>query len=169
MSTRPAGRDPAGRTAREEAVMRPIEAVPAVFVLLMAAAIFFGTAGLSYWDGPTPGARFFPAVLAIAGTVVALLLLWAQRRGIETIDVQVLDPLGFARVGASIATLIVFAVGIPLVGFVPMLAIFVLVMLLAVLRQPLLPSVAAAAFVAGFVHVVFVRWLSVPLPMPFGI
>ena len=149
--------------------MRPVEAIPALFILVLAAGIFFGTAGLSFWDGPTPGGRFFPAVLAVAGTLVAFLLLWAQWRGIETVDVHVLDPLGLFRVGASVATLVAFAAGIPILGFVPMLAIFVLVMLLAVLRQPILPSVATAAFVAGFVHLVFVRWLSVPLPMPLGI
>jgi hypothetical protein len=149
--------------------MRPVEAIPALFILLLAAGIFFGTAGLNYWDGPTPGARFFPAVLAIAGTTVALLLLWAQWRGIESVEVHVLSPLGLFRVGASMMALVVFAAGIPLVGFVPMLAAFVLAMLLGVLRQAVLPSIATAVFVAGFVHLVFVRWLSVPLPMPLGI
>jgi hypothetical protein len=38
-----------------------------------------------------------------------------------------------------------------------------------VLRRPILPSILAAVIVAGFVHLVFVRWLSVPLPMPLGI
>lgn len=149
--------------------MRPVEAIPALFTLLLAAGIFFGTAGLSYWDGPTPGARFFPAILAGAGAIVGLLLLWAQWRGFETVDVHVLDPLGLFRVGATLAALVGFAVGIPVAGFVPMLAVFTLVMLLGVLRQPVLPSVATAAFVAGFVHLVFIRWLSVPLPMPLGI
>lgn len=149
--------------------MRPVEAVPALFILLLAAGVYFGTGGLSYWDGPTPGARFFPAILAVAGTAVALLLLWAQWRGIETVEVQFLSPLGLFRVGASIAALVGFAAGIPVIGFVPMLGAFVLVMLLGVLRQPVVPSVGTAAFVAGFVHFVFVRWLSVPLPMPLGI
>jgi hypothetical protein len=50
-----------------------------------------------------------------------------------------------------------------------MLAAFVLTMLFGVLRKPILPSLLAAAIVSGFVHLVFVRWLSVPLPMPLGI
>jgi hypothetical protein len=41
--------------------------------------------------------------------------------------------------------------------------------LLLILRQAVLPSLAASVIVAGFVHVVFVRWLAVPLPMPLGL
>jgi hypothetical protein len=99
---------------------------------------------------------------------VALLLLWAQWRGWETVEIQFLNADGAARVLASFIALVVLAIGIPLAGFVPMLAAFVLTMLFAVLRKPILPSMIAAAVVSGFVHLVFVRWLSVPLPMPFG-
>lgn len=149
--------------------MRPIEAVPAVFMLVLAAGVFFGTAGLNYWDGVTPGARFFPAILAGAGTVVSILLLLAQWRGIETVEIDAPSTSGLIRVAASFLALIILAVGIPVVGFVPMLGAFVLVMLFIVLRQRIVPSIVAAVIVAGFVHFVFVRWLSVPLPMPFGI
>lgn len=149
--------------------MRPVEAIPALFMLVLAAGVYFGTAGLNYWDGPTPGARFFPAILAGTAVVVAFLLLLAQWRGIESVDVDDFTTLGSARVGASFAALAALAFGIPVLGFVPMLSAFVLVMLLVVLRQPVVPSLLAAVIVAGFVHFVFVRWLSVPLPMPFGI
>ena len=149
--------------------MRPIEAVPALFMLVLAAGIFLGTAGLSYWDGPTPGARFFPAILAIAGAAVALLLLWAQARGIERVTTDFPGTSGAVRVGLTILALLALASGAPVVGFVPVLAAFVTVMLLVVLRQPAVPSLLTAAIVSGFVHLVFVRWLSVPLPMPFGI
>jgi hypothetical protein len=148
--------------------MRPIEAVPALVILALAAAVFLGTAGLNYWDGPTPGARFFPAALAIAGTVVALLLLWAQWRGYERVEIEPLARDGGIRVAASVAALVALAAGVQVIGFTPMLAAFVLGMLLVVLRRPLLPSLATALIVAGFVHLVFVRWLSVPLPMPLG-
>lgn len=39
--------------------MRPAEAVPALFILLLAVGIYVGTSDLRLWDGPTPGARFF--------------------------------------------------------------------------------------------------------------
>ncbi|MGJ3264691.1 MAG: tripartite tricarboxylate transporter TctB family protein [Salinarimonas sp.] len=149
--------------------MRPVEAVPALFMLVLAAAVYFGTTGLNYWDGPTPGARFFPAILAVAATMVALLLLLAQWRGIERLEIHALSLVGLLRVGASFAALVALAAGIPVLGFVPVLGAFVLAMLFVVLRRPILPSLFAAVIVAGFVHLVFVRWLSVPLPMPLGI
>jgi hypothetical protein len=149
--------------------MRPIEAVPALFILALAAGVFFGTAGLNYWDGVTPGARFFPGILALVGTAVALFLLWAQARGFERVEVEPLSSEGALRVGLTIAALVALAGGVPLVGFVPMLAVFVLGVLLLILRRPVLPSLATAVIVAGFVHVVFVRWLAVPLPMPLGL
>lgn len=149
--------------------MRLAEAIPALFILVLAGFIFAGTAGLSYWDGPTPGARFFPAILAIAGTVVAGVLLWAQWRGFEEVSIDRPSKEGGARVAATAAALVGLAAGTPILGFVPMLALFMLVMLIGVLRQPWLPSALATLFVAGFVKLVFIHWLSVPLPMPIGI
>jgi hypothetical protein len=149
--------------------MRPIEAIPGLFMLVVAAALIFGTAGLSFWDGPTPGARFFPALLAAVGTIVALALLWAQARGIETVETDFPARPGALRVAGTALALAALAAGAPLVGFVPALALFVAVVLLGVLRQGPLPSLATAAIVAGFVHVVFVRWLAVPLPAPLGL
>jgi hypothetical protein len=149
--------------------MRPIEAVPALLVLALAAAILVGTAGLKLWDGPTPGARFFPLIIAIAGSAVALALLWAQWRGFEQVDVHVPGASGGMRVALTLAALVVLVAGTPVVGLVQMLAAFVAVMLVGVLRQPVPASLGAAVLVAGFVHIVFVRWLSVPLPMPLGL
>jgi hypothetical protein len=90
-------------------------------------------------------------------------------RGVERVEVEPLDRDGALRVGATLAALVALAAGVPAVGFVPMLALFVLGVLLVILRQAVLPSLAASVIVAGFVHIVFVRWLAVPLPMPFGI
>jgi hypothetical protein len=149
--------------------MRPIEAVPALFILVLAAGIYAGTIGLRLWDGPTPGARFFPMALSGAGAIIGVLLLLAQRRGFETVEVDFPSALGAIRVAASFAAIIALAVGIPLIGFVPMLALFMLAMQLLVLRCPPVPSVGSAVIVAGLVHIVFIRWLAVPLPMPYGI
>ena len=149
--------------------MRLVEAIPAVFMLLLAGTIVLGTSGLNYWDGPTPGSRFFPMILAIAGSAVALLLLWAQWRGLERIDIDLPSPDGQVRVAATVVALFALAIAIPLAGFVPSLAAFMAAMLIVILRQPLLPSIAATIIVAGFVKLVFINWLSVPLPMPLGI
>ena len=150
--------------------MRPIEAVPALFILALAAGVFFGTAGLNYWDGATPGARFFPAALALAGTAVALApSLGAGAGGRAGRGRAARTGMARCGSGATLAALVALAAGVPRVGFVPMLALFVL----GVLAPH--PAAAACAFGrhrrdrGGFVHVVFVRWLAVPLPMPFGL
>lgn len=148
--------------------MRILEMVPAAFLVAVAAIVFVGTANLSYWDGVTPGARFFPAILSGVAAVVAVLLVIAQRRGIERIDVALPARAAAWRVAVTVLALMALAYGAPRLGFVPMLAAFVLFMLLAVLRQRVAPSVLTAAIVAGFTHFVFVRWLAVPIPMPFG-
>lgn len=148
--------------------MRLVEAIPALFMLVLAGIIVFGTAGLNHWDGITPGARFFPTILAIAGSAVALVLLWAQWRGFESVILHFPTREGSFRVGATIVALIALAICTPLVGFIPALAAFMAVMLLAILRQRLLPSLAATVIVSGFVKLVFIHWLSVPLPMPLG-
>lgn len=148
--------------------MRLAKAVPGIVLLLVAAGAFLGTAELSYWNGASPGARFFPAGLAVAGAAVGLLLLWAQWRGVERVEIEFPDVIGAARVAATVAALAALAYGAPRVGVTPMLVAFVLFMLLGVLRRRLLPSLAAAAVVAGLTHLVFIRMLSVPLPTPFG-
>ncbi|QYK40857.1 MAG: tripartite tricarboxylate transporter TctB family protein [Paracoccaceae bacterium] len=149
--------------------MRLIETIPAAFLLAVAGAVFLGTAGLNYWDGFTPGARFFPGILSATGAAIALLLLWAQSRGIESVQVDFpRNPVDGLRVVVTIVALCALAYGAPRIGFVPMLFVFVLFMLLAVLRQRIAPSLVTALIVAGFTHAVFIRWLSVPMPQPLG-
>ena len=147
--------------------MRRLEAVPALFMIALAAFVYFGTAGASLWDGVTPGSRFFPTVLAVVGTAAALAMLWAQRRGLERITLDLPTASGALRVAASMGGLLGMAALAPVAGFVPTIAAFTLYMLLAVLRQRLGPSLLTTAIVAGFVEIVFVRWLAVPLPAPF--
>ena len=52
----------------------------------------------------------------------------------------------------------------PLLGLVPSLALLVAFLLLAILRQPLWPSLATLAVTVGLVYAIFVGWLGVPLP-----
>ena len=147
--------------------MRRLEAVPALFMLALAAFVYLGTTGASLWDGITPGSRFFPAVLAVVSSVAALAMLWAQRRGLERMVLDLPTATGARRVAATMGGLIAMAALAPVIGFVPVIAAFTLGMLLLVLRQRPWPSLLTAAIVTGFVEIVFVRWLAVPLPAPF--
>jgi hypothetical protein len=149
--------------------MRLVDASPALFMIVASLATIIGTAGLAVWDGFTPGARFFPLIVGGIGLVLAGLLLWQQWRGTDAERAELLDRSAATRVGLTVAALVGLAAGAPLVGLVPMLLLFVLFMLLAVLRQRLLPSLVSALVIVGGVHLVFVRWLSVALPAPLGL
>lgn len=149
--------------------MRLLDAVPALFMIVASLATIMGTADLAVWDGFTPGARFFPLIVGGAGLVLAALLLWQQWRGIDTERAETPDSGALVRVGLTVAALVALAAGAPIVGLLPMLAVFVMFMLLAVLRQRLFPSCVTTVVIVGGVHLVFVRWLSVSLPAPFGL
>lgn len=148
--------------------MRKLESVPGLFMIAASAAVILGTAGLSIWDGITPGARFFPLAVGGAGIVLALLLLWQLWTGADRTEVDRPAPDALMRVGLTVAGLVALAAGAPRIGLVPMLAVFAAFMLLVVLRQRLLPTLATTLVIAGGTHLVFVRWLAVPLPAPLG-
>ena len=141
-----------------------LAALPALFLLALAAIIWFATAELRIWRGVTPGPRFFPMILAITGAAIALLMLLGQWRGREPANLDMPDRQGAQRVAITIAALVALAAGTPLLGMVPMVALFVLGMLLLVLRQRLVPSLAATAIVALGLQLIFVTWLDVALP-----
>jgi putative tricarboxylic transport membrane protein len=141
-------------------------ALPALFMLGLAGVVYLGTSELRIWRGITPGPRFFPVILAGIGALLAVLLLFAQWRGTDAATTALPDRYGARQVAATVLALLLLAYGSPLVGMVPMVALFVFAMLLLVLRQRLLPSLAAAVLVALGLQVIFVHWLKVALPPP---
>ncbi len=147
--------------------MRLLAAIPAIFMLALAASVMIGTAGLNYWDGFTPGARFFPGWLAGAGAVFSILLLVTQWRGTDPGVVELPERQGTAKVLATMAGLVGLALLSPTLGMVPAVALFMLFLLLAVLRAPLLPSLLTTLIVAVGIQGIFGLWLGVPMPTPF--
>lgn len=154
--------------AKGERVVRKLEMAPAWFMIVASLAVIFGTADLAVWDGFTPGARFFPLFVGGIGLLLAGLFLWQQWSGADTSTVDRPGASALARVVLTIAGLIAMAFGAPVIGLVPMLAVFSLFILLVVLRQRPLPSVITASVIAGGTYLVFVRMLAVPLPAPIG-
>lgn len=144
--------------------MRLLQAVPAIFMICLAVGVMAGTAGLSFWDGFTPGARFFPAWLAGAGVILSVALLITQWRGTDAGQLDLPSRTGGLRVLATVVGLVVLALLSTQVGMLPALVLFVLYMLLAVLRAPLWPSLLTALILAVGIEGIFVRWLAVPLP-----
>lgn len=143
-----------------------VAALPALFMLGLAGVVYLGTSELRIWRGITPGPRFFPVILAGIGALLGVLLLLAQWRGTDASTMDLPDRYGARQVAATLLALVVLAYGSPLVGMVPMVALFVFAMLLLVLRQRLLASLVAAVLVALGLQVIFVLWLNVALPPP---
>jgi putative tricarboxylic transport membrane protein len=149
--------------------MRKLEMVPALFMIAISLVVILGTSELAVWDGITPGARFFPLFVGGLGLLLAAILLWQQWRGADIGTVDRPDRQSLNRVVLTVVGLVGMAAGAPVIGLVPMLAVFSLFILLVVLRQRVLPSVVTAAVVAIGTYLVFVQMLAVPLPAPFGI
>lgn len=142
--------------------MKMSDVVPALLMLVLSAAIAFDTRSLSFWADTTPGPAFMPVWLAIAGAVLVVLRLLEARRSHTGIDWP--DRPALVRIAMILAGLVAVPIVSPLVGLVPALALFVAFLLLAVLRQPLGPSLATLAVTVGLIYGIFVGWLGVPLP-----
>jgi putative tricarboxylic transport membrane protein len=144
--------------------MRMSDVVPALLMLALSAAIAFDTRSLSFWADTTPGPAFLPVWLAVAGVVLFVLRLAEARRTRGAVAAQWPERAALARVAMVVGGLVAVPLIAPLIGLVLALALFVAYLLLAVLRQPLWPSLAAVGITVGLVYGIFVAWLGVPLP-----
>lgn len=151
-----------------EGRLRVIDALPAIFIIVLSLGILIGTAGLPYWAGTTPGSRFLPVWLSGSGVLLGLLMILSQVMHADKGILDLPSATGAARVGMTIAAMATLTLATPLVGMVPMLGLFMAFMLIVVLRQRAVSSLITTAIVVGFIHIIFVRWLLVPLPAPFG-
>jgi hypothetical protein len=99
-----------------------------------------------------PGARLLPAVigLALAGRAVDRPA-WP-------------DAAGRRRVGFVFGLLVLYVAGLPSLGFLPATAVFALVLLRALGPFSWTMTGVLAATIALASHVVFARWLGMPLP-----
>jgi putative tricarboxylic transport membrane protein len=143
--------------------MRWSEVLPALLMLALSAAMAIDTRGLSFWADTTPGPRFVPLWLAVAGVLLVVLRL-VEARGGGGAPVQWPDGAALGRVGRVLAGLVAVPLIAPLMGLVAALALFVGFLLLFVLRQPLWPSLATVLITIGLVYGIFVAWLGVALP-----
>ena len=125
-----------------------------------------GAATLPMWDRETPGPGFLPLVFGASLLVLAALsaaqAVFAPQKPAE-------DPGGFRKplkvlLISALAVTALQTVGFVLTIFAMLLALYVLVE-----RKPLRSAFIAAAAFAGALHVIFVVWLGVALPLgPFA-
>jgi putative tricarboxylic transport membrane protein len=143
--------------------MRWSDVLPALLMLALSTAMAVDTRGLSFWADTTPGPRFVPLWLAVAGVLLVVLRL-VEARGSGGAPVQWPDRAALGRVASVLAGLVAVPLVALLAGLVAALAIFVGVLLLFVLRQPLWPSLATVLVTIGLVYGILVAWLGVALP-----
>jgi putative tricarboxylic transport membrane protein len=144
--------------------MKLTDVAPALVMLGLAATMVIGTASLDVWDGFTAGPAFFPALIAIFTTILAALLILRAWRGEVGEDVQWPDRAVLRTVGSTYGALVGFLVLTPVLGMIPAIMTFLAVVMIGVLRQPLLGSLAAVGITTGLIYIIFVRWLALPLP-----
>lgn len=144
--------------------MKLTDIAPALVMLALAATMVIGTASLQIWDGFTAGPAFFPVLIAIFTTVLALLLILRAWRGEVGEDVNWPDRGVLRSVGSVYGALIGFLVLTPVLGMIPAICVFLAVVMIGVLRQPLVGSLVAVGVTTGLIYIIFVRWLALPLP-----
>ncbi len=127
----------------------------AVGVTLALEATTFDVAFMTDPVGPK-ALPFLVAVMLVVGGAVA----WIRPRG----DVGLPSANVFLRMGSAVVAFLVYAAALPWLGF--FLSTTLVVTALSLLyRGPLLPSSAAAALLSGGLWLLFVRLLSLPLPV----
>ena len=110
-----------------------------------------------------PGPGFFPVVLAAAFSLVCVaLLVNAVRAGNEAGEPGA--RLGWRKIGAAMAALVVYALVLEPLGFVAATFALLLFFFKALERQRWVTAVAGSLVTALVTYLVFKVWLNVQLP-----
>lgn len=145
--------------------MKRLDQITGLAMLALAAVLWLGTEGLATWQGPAPGPRFMPLLLAVLGSLLGIVLIVdTLRRTVPEPEIDWPDTAGRIRVAGIVLAIVGYVAVAPYLGFVLGAALFSLVMLVVVMRQPVMPSVVTAVVVGGLIHLVFVFWLAIALP-----
>jgi putative tricarboxylic transport membrane protein len=135
---------------------------------LLALAVAFAVGALksyAYWGENGPGPAFLPFWLGVAMAVLALLLLVGALRATEPGDAWLPRGEGLRRLGLVLGVTIALVALLNFLGMIVGTVLF-LIVLLRFLDRPSWPVTVAVAFAtAGFIYLVFTRWLRVPLPV----
>jgi|SRR3712207_5752970 len=148
--------------------MKRLDIATAVVMLALSAIVIAGMSGYAFWSDYAPGPAFAPYLIAGSGILLSALLLLTTLRG-EEAPASWPDAGGGRRVLYTVIGLILFVAALPVLGFAVTGIVFMLVLLIAVLRRRVVPSLATAALTIALVQGIFVQWLSVRLPTgPWG-
>jgi len=144
-------------------------------LLLLAGSLWLGHEALAlrYYTSLGPGAGFFPFWLALLlGLLSAILLGQAMLGRVAAPEEAPRLPslAGVLRLSTVVGALAGATLLLEPLGFRLVMAPFLLVLLVALGRQPVWLGLLIAVAGAWGGHLLFVRWLGVPLPPgPFGL
>lgn len=151
--------------------MKRADIVAGILLALGFGAALWEAASFQYRTEFAPGPGFAPVWISAIALAIALLIAFNAYRSSmhakpdeEAQPVERIEARGLARVGATLAGLLVMLAIVPLIGFVPSILAFLVFLTLLVQRLPVRVGLAASAGTVIFVYLVFVHFLDVPIP-----
>ena len=139
---------------------------------LLALAVAFSAGALkeyTYWGENGPGSAFLPFWLGVVMAALAAMLLVGALRSSERGPAWLPAGAALRRLAIVVAASAAFVALLNVIGMAIATALFLVVLMRSLDRQPWPLTIAVAGVVAGLNDLVFARWLHVPLPAgPFG-
>jgi putative tricarboxylic transport membrane protein len=145
-------------------------AVLVVGLVYLATAIQMPRGSIAY-----PGPGFYPSVvgvfLVLTAAVCFGIALWDARKERSATAPTVAEPENTKRIGTPtlqlLALLVFYAGSLPYIGFLLSISVFLLLSMRIFGYQNWTRSIVVTVLIAGASYMVFVHWLSVPLPRGF--
>ena len=143
--------------------------VGAALLALALAFVAYALRQYAYWGENGPGPAFLPFWVGLVLALLATLLLVGAVRSPDPGPAWLPDRTGLIRIGIVLGATLAYVALLGVLGMAIATALFLVVLVRWPDRQPWPTAIAVAITVAALNHVVFVRWLKVPLPAgPFG-
>lgn len=147
--------------------MKHASVAAAVILLGLAGYILFEVRKLPFGSLRVPQTAFFPSMLAgllLLFALVALLLALRQTESESGPAPQRIDAEGWSRLGATLAALVVFALALEPIGYLPSTFILMVLLLRAIEAQKWPVVLSVALLTSLLSYFIFARMLGVPLP-----
>ena len=136
--------------------------------VLLALAVAFSAGALkqyAYWGPNGPGPAFLPFWLGLVMALLATLLLVGALRSQETGADWLPSGEGLRRLVLVVGVTVAFVALLNVIGMVVGTLLFLIVLMRFLDRCAWTLTLVVALATAGFIYLVFARWLRVPLPV----
>ena len=144
--------------------MRSNIAVAAV-LLALAGYMFLATSALPFGTPRMPQTAFFPRILALLLAVLTFLLLAQTFAGhVDTRGAEKIDAAGWFRIGATLATMVGFALVLEPLGYLTATFLLMVMLLRAIEAQSWRKVIGIALATSLISYAIFAWLLGVPLP-----